>query len=359
MDSDSSAILQSLSDKICHMIVSKKEGIVLDKAICESLFQGYAHPVYGDKLAASRFLNQLINLRKKGFQDIVETPSSRMLNLTLKAFCLQKKTDEKEKPSFQAHRFLMQLLKRYERKELDSLPDNVGFNSVIQCWSLTKHYQSIDKAEELLNLMRQLSADHPEISPDKYTYTNLLSVFSRNNSNRRVASRAQQIFDTFDPAHIDQVTYNALLTVWSRSKDSDNAIKSREILDRMQAEGFSGIDGYNIVINTFASSRVSWSILEQTFNEMMTFSKPNAWSFVVMTNAINQHMDDDKTKLKMFRFVLKKACSLGLLSEQLMQILTQYVRQIDSTEELFENDENVKSYADCPKVWKKNLQHGR
>lgn len=359
MNLDTSKILSSIADQICNWISSGKTNVLLDKALCETMFEGLSHPIHGDRTAANKLLTQILNLRKRGFHDSVSDPTPRMLNLVLKAFCSNKKGEQKHVTALEAHRFLKQLIKKYEQNDLAVLPDRVGFNNVIHCWSGTRHQKAVENAEYLFRLMKRLSIDHPQLSPDKFTYTSLLSVFSRNNFQANIAPRAQKWFDSFDRTNVDQVTYNALLTVWSKSSKDEKVNISREILDAMNLEAICGVDSYNIVINTCAFSKINKSDALMTatdiFRELLALHKPNSWSFVVMTRAIRNLSSNDDEKIKLLRVLFSQACSYGLFSEHLMKELLYSVKDDEGRKEVFENHNPLKPYKDLPEIWKQNV----
>lgn len=359
MNSDTSRTLASLADDICNWIGNGKSNILLDKALCETLFQGFSHPIYGDRMASNKLLTQILNLRKRGFQNSVSEPTPRMLNLVLKAFCANRKGEQKHTTSLDAHRFLMQLVKKYEKNDLAVLPDRVGINNVIHCWSGTRHKKAVENAEYLFRLMKRLSIDHPQLSPDKFTYTSLLSVFSRNNFHANVAPRAQKWFDSFDSNNVDQVTYNALLSVWSKSDKAEKVQHSRKILDSMNIDGICGVDSYNIFINTCASSKQNkldaLMTAQDTFRELLALYKPNSWSFVAMTRAIHNLSSNSDEKINHLRDVFSQACNYGLFSEQLMKELLYSVEDDEARKVIFENHTPLKPYKDLPKSWKQNV----
>jgi predicted GNAT family N-acyltransferase len=362
MNSDTSRTLTSIADQICTWIASGRTNVLLDKALCETLFQGFSHPIHGDRLASNKLLTQILNLRKRGFQDSVSEPTPRMLNLILKAYCSNKKGEQKYVTSLGAHRFLKQLINKYEKKDLSVLPDRVGINNVIHCWSGTRHNQAVENAEYLFRLMKRLSIDHPQLSPDKFTYTSLLSVFSRNNYLANIAPRAQKWFDSFDRIDVDQATYNALLTVWSKSSKAEKVKRSREILDSMKKGRISGVDSYNIVINTCASSQENKSdaliAATDTFRELLTSYTPNAWSFIAMSRAIHNLSSNTDEKIQLSRVLFSQACRYGLFSEQLMKEILFSVKDDEARKEIFESHDPLKPYKDLPKHWKQNVTLG-
>jgi hypothetical protein len=362
MNSDTSRILTSIADQICTWIASGRTNVLLDKALCETLFQGFSHPIYGDRIASNKLLTQILNLRKRGFQDCVSEPTPRMLNLVLKAYCTNKKGEQKYVTSLGAHKFLKQLINKYEKKDLSVLPDRVGINNVIHCWSGTRHNQAVENAEYLFRLMKRLSINHPQLSPDKFTYTSLLSVFSRNNYLANIAPRAQKWFDSFDRIDVDQTTYNALLTVWSKSSKAEKVKRSREILDSMKMERISGVDSYNIVINTCASSQENKSdaliAATDTFHELLALYTPNAWSFITMSRAIHNLSSNTDEKIQLSRVLFSQACRYGLFSEQLMKEILFSVKDDEARKAIFESHDPLKPYKDLPKQWKQNVTFG-
>lgn len=311
------------------MMRSKYE-TCLDTGAYETALHGLSHNTRGDRKMAKEVVEDMISLSKR--KESVEV-SSTCLNMSLKAECQEINRNRNEMPAFGAHRLLFEYIGRFKRGEIDKLPDNIGFNTVILKWSQTPHREAMPKAEEIYNQMKRLSKkkELQYTKPDAYTYSNMLKVYS-NSKNYQAPMRAEnfvkRILDEDGSVNLDTYTYNGLLIVWARCIDPAKAVHARKWLDKMI--NLKKVDklSHNIVLKACSQTRgsaeeekVALDIALKTFNDILSsrLAPPDFITFATATKAINYLCKDKEERKRHLRHIFEECCSRGMLGSQVLK----------------------------------------
>jgi len=159
-------------------------------------------------------------------------------------------------------------------------PDTIVFNSVIQCWATTNDKRAGKRSQRLVDQMKDLagmsesdeSKDEDEeicfdTHPDIITYNTVLSAWSRCGK-KDAAPRAEKIVKDLileqqksnsDSVAANTITFNTVLNAWSRSPMPGAADRADKLLEYMIQSDNSEIKpdvySFTTVLNTWAKSK--------------------------------------------------------------------------------------------------------
>ena len=305
--------------------VSKKKQSLFNSKVFETIFRGFSkNNNSGTREAAKLVLERMILLSKENKSC---KPTSTILNLVLKTECTESNRNPNEMAAFDAHRLLFTLINRYRKGEIDVLPDVVGFNTVLSCWANTRHRAVASKANEIFETMEKFSGmDSLEyIKPDKYSYSTMMKVYAKMN-HRKAPEKAEALVKKIDKNgdEIDCYTYNGLLDVWARSKNSKKAIHAQKILNTMINNNLADTLSFNIVLKACAQTRGSednekraLEVAQKTYQDLMASQeiKIHEVSFATAIKSIH-HLSKKKEERKhLFKLYFDDCCKYGLLGK--------------------------------------------
>lgn len=172
------------------------------------------------------------------------------LNLVLKAQCSNRNLPRGQMVAFDAHRYLMDLVVLYEKGDISVLPTQMGFNTVLNSWARSRHWESYRKGEEICSTMERLSkSGSTNLSRDQFTNAIMLRIYA-NIRSKKTTNRAINFFNKINDEDLDTYTYNCMLIVLSRCKLNDKAVRARKILNDMKERGLTNIASYNTVVSS-------------------------------------------------------------------------------------------------------------
>jgi len=334
--------------------VEKNDTIRLDITIFEIILHELSRGRRKNDSKFSKYvLNRMISIYKEG-NELVK-PTAKCYNLTLKAICSNDSWQEKS--VIEAHETLLNMVKRY--KEDNALPDRVGFNTVITSWVKSRDIEAVGKIEELFVLMKELDRERvKDVSPDKYTLSLLLAMYSRS-SKLRSAKKAQNIIDETNSDSLDCVTYNSLISVWGKSRELDKVERVLKILDIMIEKNIADIISYNTAINACAfavgnkeAKEVALKSALEVFHKLLLTSIfPNELTFATLLKACkilsNSILRKEKLIQVVFEHCKKRGLIGNLVTKELKDALSNNKRRI-----LLGN--NLE--GEIPKKWFRNLK---
>lgn len=227
--------------------------------VYETVLQGLAHPRYGNAELADDMIRRIIGLEESGHPNVSMTP--RCLNLSIKAYCQNRKVTNGEMVAFGAHRYVMSFVNKFNNGSISILPSKLGFNTLLNCWAETKHWKSYLKALEIYDTMQRLSQNasvqelgtdvYVDVAPDAYTASLLLRIFTKQISNPKVQRKAYTFINALDWNHLDTHACNSMLTLLAKSKPNHpiRLQMARKLLLDMQQRGLADTTSYNTMVS--------------------------------------------------------------------------------------------------------------
>ena len=177
-------------------------------------------------------------------------------------------------------------------------PNTVCFNSVIDCWSRCGTLDAVNRTEELLKRMEEMTQF--DVTPDEVTYNTIINAYS-NCGDKNAARSAAKILErmTANGVNPSRRTYNTLLKAHAKNKDPRAA---RQILDSMieaykagDEEAGPDVVSFGTVTDAWAKS-AEWNKAKEaksTVDDLLQFwmeggsdgAKPNIFPFNAVLNA--------------------------------------------------------------------------
>eukprot|EP00550_Attheya_septentrionalis_P010527 CAMPEP_0198303960 /NCGR_PEP_ID=MMETSP1449-20131203/57156_1 /TAXON_ID=420275 /ORGANISM="Attheya septentrionalis, Strain CCMP2084" /LENGTH=1280 /DNA_ID=CAMNT_0044006467 /DNA_START=542 /DNA_END=4384 /DNA_ORIENTATION=+ len=149
-------------------------------------------------------------------------------------------------------------------------PDAMSFGGVIHAWAKSKERGSEERAEQILEQMeKQYAAGNTRAKLDVIVYTTVISAWASKGN----PVRAQRIFDRMkilatandDPTLVpNTITYNALLSAWSKSNHENASKQALQLLDEIQESKIvkATCRTWNYVLLCLAKNSTETSALE-------------------------------------------------------------------------------------------------
>ena len=200
------------------------------------------------------------------YANVGSTEAAFQAEATLDDLVLRAKADERENRNQDEH--LRMVLVR---------PDTIVFNSVIQCWATSGDIRAGKKSQRLLEEMKELSgissnSEHKicfDTHPDIITYNTVISAWSRS-GDKNAAPRAEKIVKDLMMEQENQdasttsivantITFNTVLSAWSKSKLAGATDRAEKLLQYMIQSDNSEIKpdvySFTCVMDTWAKSK--------------------------------------------------------------------------------------------------------
>lgn len=188
--------------------------------------------------------------------------------------------------------------------------NTVSYNTVIKAWKRSSHKDAATRAEALLNRMEQMHEDDYslDVGPDVFTYTSVIQCYTKENapgSASKAVALLNRMIDACRAGNVDlkpnTITLNVVLDALAKTGDRKSAEKAEEILNMFRVSYESCLDKVNLntvsftsVIDAYAKSGSSDSAqkAEEIFEAMEaeyargnSEAKPNTRSFNTLMNA--------------------------------------------------------------------------
>jgi pentatricopeptide repeat protein len=217
---------------------------------------------------AIRVLSKLYDLTRQGRTCVF--PNKETYAHVLRAFAKKATADSPE-----LVRKLLMHMENLSEVYPTLLPDFSCHNVYIYALAESMNHMSISGAEATKlaeeYLLKMLDSQDESVLPDKWTFNAVLSLLSRSGTPDLVP-RAESVLARLEAYHIEtgrsektqpnSNVYNSLMSCYTRGGNSDKAQKAFNLLQKMKKLGASGNPwtrpdtiSYNIAMNAFAKSR--------------------------------------------------------------------------------------------------------
>jgi len=231
-----------------------------------------AYAKVGGSLAARKALTLLTKM-----ESMCKTmPNAITYTTVIKALA---KSGDGANAAKQAERILQKMKELYKSGNVNSKPDVVTYNAVINCWAQANHPNATVRAESILtDLVRDYKSDpikNADLSPDTQIFSTVINVWAQEQQhsplgNTRAAVKAQSLLADMEQLYADgisnaipnSITYTTVIKAWAKSGDGERAaIEAEKLLRKMHELQNSGkeyvhlkpdIVTYNTVINCWA-----------------------------------------------------------------------------------------------------------
>lgn len=310
---------------------------------------GLSNRKHGNRKKALEIVEKMIKHEKVNL-------TSRSLNLLLIAHCSEKDRKKGEMAAFDATQCFLKLVKRFEKREIDILPDREGIHAILNCWADTKHRNKVKHSLELYNLMQSLNSKGLEyISPNAQTISLIFKAFSKYH-NANALKNAKKFRESVDEKLLDTIANNTYLLVVGRSRDENKAFTARQIVDEMEQKGLADKISYNILLNACAftegSDENKSKALKLALKTYKEISSPDEVTFIALLKACNNlgQTGDNKENQEVFKSIFNDACTKGLLSKKVINELMEI--PLRQREEQLGNSLSLK---DLKTEWSRNI----
>lgn len=189
---------------------------------------------------ALELLRFMERLHSEGYADL--SPDTYTFNIVMKALanCGERGAARK------ANLLLQRMEDSYAKGETSLQPNLLSYNTVLDVYS--KEGDAIS-AERLLDQM--LKRDDALVKPDSYSYTSVLTAWSRSSVDKAEAvRRAEDLLNNIESRYAsgksdfraDTSVYNALINCWAKSGEREALYRVTQILSLMEELGLQGGD---------------------------------------------------------------------------------------------------------------------
>ena len=207
------------------------------------------------------------------YAKVGSTEAAFQAEATLEDLLQRAKADEKEDKDQDDERSRLVLVR----------PDTIVFNSVIQCWATSGDVRAGKKSQQLLEQMKELAGSSSggdsedkiekiyfDTRPDIITYNTVISAWSRCGK-KNAAPRAEKIVKDLmveleenqdaDLTSVvaDTITFNTVLSAWSKTKLDGATARAGKLLEYMIESNNSEIKpdvySFTCVMDTWAKSK--------------------------------------------------------------------------------------------------------
>ena len=241
-------------------------------------------------------------------------PFTRSFNLVLNAWAKAAKEDQSGQCAERAEKILKEMIRQYRINGDNVKPDARSFGVCIKAWSRsTRHPHFAARAhdiyDEMVNLYREFG--DPEVKPDSWACNSVISAWAKTRT-RDSAERAEKVLDGMrEFLEPDVFCYNAVINAFAKTR---NVRKAREILSMLENQNSVKPDtvSYNTVLNALSQDPHGAPDAENLLFRMMKEKNvdPNVISYTCVINAwgINRHFRKNGAEraAMIFEMMLKK-----------------------------------------------------
>lgn len=205
----------------------------------------------------------------------------------------------------------------------DCQPDEISYNTVLNCWAMSRQNGAADRATAILGHMKKRNeVGLTTVHPDWSTYTTVLKAWARS---RDVAAinHAEDVFSEYRAACEDgrwgfshsAIAYNSMINCYAKSKDPDAGKRALELFETMKANMgkpgwelcFVDIYTYTSLIDTmskqqsYEASEKAIALLEEVEESFAKTGdvrfQPNIRLYTSVVNAIGRsHKNPERAK---------------------------------------------------------------
>ena len=225
----------------------------------------YAHSMQRSKNSAKQCEDFLRNMqRNPNRKMLVDTVS---YNIVINAWGKSNDTHAANRATM----ILREMQERYTDGQVGIKPNLISFTSVINAWSRVSasDIEASQRAEEIFNLLNELSALDSDLRPNAFTFHAIMNAFS-NSSLPGTATRAQQFLDKMFQQYKEgdrmskpnRISFAICIKAWTGDDERGKSQKAHALLAQMQKlhkEGFDtrpDIGTFNFVIRAYANDNV-------------------------------------------------------------------------------------------------------
>ncbi|KAL7468481.1 hypothetical protein ACHAXS_008706 [Conticribra weissflogii] len=145
--------------------------------------------------------------------------------------------------------------------------DTRSYNIVINAWAKSGNRNSVKQAESLLSQMEHMDS---KVKPNVLSYSGVISCIAQNTQHRMDASHGEEILRRMEVRQEnvtgdlkpDNVIYNQVINLYSKSGSEGSAEKAEALLNRMKQIANAGnfratpdIRSYNLVLSAYANEK--------------------------------------------------------------------------------------------------------
>jgi len=206
---------------------------------------------------------------------------------------------------------------------LNCPPDEISFNTVLNCWAMSRQKGAAERAVAILDHMKKrYEAGYADVHPDWSTYTTVLKAWARSRD-PKATKRAEAVFQEYlEACDSDQsgishnaLAYNSMINCYAKSKLPDAGKRAVELFETMKANMgkpgrelcFVDIYTYTSLIDaiskqqSYEASEQAISLLEEVEESFATTGdmrfQPNIRLYTSAVNAISRsHKSPDRAK---------------------------------------------------------------
>lgn len=265
------------------------------------------------------------------------------------------------------HDRLLELTKLHRDGKLKHYPFRSTFRHQLFAWSRCRDNNVVEKAKEVLQIMKDSQEDGMELDLRADMYSTYLSVLA-NSLSCDNGEEAEEILESLE--NPDAGIWNKVILVWARSKAADKAIQSLRCLRKMQdTEGAPNPDkyAYNAVLSAAAHTNSSdlkeevFKIANELFQEMENSDsiKLDHVSYGTMMKCYSSLIapsEERKASALAFFEVCKEKGAVGrMIIREIESVLTpkDFHEALGDSAEAFNENRSIQV---LPKAWTRNVR---
>jgi hypothetical protein len=231
-----------------------------------------AYAKIGGSKAAHRALTLLTNMETM----CKSMPNAITYTTVIKALS---KSGDGASAAEEAEKILQRMTQMYKSGVVNTKPDVVTYNAVINCWAQSNHPNATMRAESILtDMIRNYQSDpikNADLSPDTQIFSTVINVWAQQQhhsplGNTQAAMKAQSLLTDMEQLYEDgisnaipnSITYTTVIKAWAKSGDGEHAaMEAEKLLKKMHELHNLGSEyvhlkpdvvTYNAVINCWA-----------------------------------------------------------------------------------------------------------
>ncbi len=225
-------------------------------------------------------------------------------------------------------------------------PTKFSFNQVLTAWSKVKGQEAAQRAEDILQKMKDIGNSSPrnnDLTPNIVSYSSVVSAWCKSQHDDR-GRKAERLLKMAEKHHkrdseelrIDNVIYNLVIDAHAKTPSNKSHIRARAVLDRLIQQYDNGYKRCKPDVYSFSSvlsscsnlsgskkeRRQAFEIAQSTFDDMIRSGvKPNHVSYGIMLKACSRLIPQGKERRKYVRDYFRAACKDGCVGGMVLDRL--------------------------------------
>ena len=321
---------------------------------------------------AQQVLEWMISLYESGQNELVK-PDVECFDVVLHTWALSYHPESPQR----AEKLIM-YMDRYDEESIEKLeseeerknyistkPTKFSLNQVLTAWSKVKGQEAAQRAEDILQKMREIGTSKHnvnDLTPNLVSYSSVISAWCKSQHDDR-GRKAERILKMAEKHHkrnnaqicLDNIIYNLVIDAHAKTSSNKSHIRARAVLDRLIQQYDDGLKRCKPDVYSFSSvlsscsnlsgskkeRRQAFEIAQATFDDMIRFGvKPNHVSYGIMLKACSRLIPMGKERRKYVREYFRDACRDGCVGCMVLDRLKDASSKVQYEALLKGNDEN-------------------